>query len=321
VKLVDQSGSLGVRRFFARSVAYAAWGFSRRRRQSRERNLAQTLNLSVAEIGAVAKNCFYEFWQGVFSLSCSGSRRPIHAEVELRGFEHLQKAVEKGKGVILWESSFFGKRILAKRILHENGVSVCQVHGQDHLEGFHSSKSWIGTNIIRPFFASCESPFVKEILHLPPSDLAFSRTLWARLKRNDIICIAADGNHGHKFMPAQFLGSTEFFSTGMVSLAKLSGATILPLFCFRESGRRASVVIEGPIQIETNEDRDYCSEKSVRQYAGLLESYIRRYPEQYLHWEAYLRTPPVTRHPPLTVKKNIEKEEEKLPGQKRRIEV
>jgi len=204
--------------------------------------------------------------------------------VELRGFEHLQKAIEKGKGIILWESSFFGKRILAKRILHETGVSVCQVHGQDHLEGFHISKSWIATNIIRPFFDGCESPFVKEILQLSAADLAFSRTLWARLKRNDIVCISADGALGHKFMPVQLLGCTAFFSTGMVSLAKLSGATILPLFCIRENGWRASVVIEAPIQIEANGDRDYCLEKSVRQYAGLLESYIKRYPAQYRHW-------------------------------------
>lgn len=305
VKIVEQSRSIGVRRFFARAIGYVAWKFSRRRRQSRERNLAQTLDLSVAAIRAVAKNCFYEFWQGVFSLSCSGSRQPIHAEVELRGFEHLRKAVEKGKGIILWESSFFGKRILAKRILHENGVSVCQVHSQGHLEGFDNSKSWIATNIIRPFFDGCESPFVKEILHLSPSDLAFSRTLWTRLKRNDIVCIAADGNDGHKFIPVHFLGSTKFFSTGMVSLAKLSGATILPLFCVRKNGWRASLVIEDPIQIETNEDRDHCSEKSVRQYAGLLESYIRKYPEQYLLWGG--------RGSPMQISKNTETEE-KLPG-------
>src|SRR5262245_12445134 len=129
VKLADQSGSLGVRRFFARTVAYASWRHSKLSRQSRERNLAQTIALSEAEGRAVVRNCFYEFWQGVFSLSCSGSRRPIHAGVELRGFEHLQKALEKGKGVILWESAFFGKRLLGKRILHENGVFVCQIHG------------------------------------------------------------------------------------------------------------------------------------------------------------------------------------------------
>src|SRR5262245_32448793 len=273
MKLADQSGSLRVRRFFASSIGYAAWKLSRRRRQSRERNLGQTLELSVAEIRGVVKNCFYEFWQAVFSLSCSGSRRPIHDEVELRGFEHLQKAVEKGKGIILWESSCFGKRIMAKRILYENGVSVCQVHGENHLEGFDNAKSWIATNVIQPFFENCERPFVKEIIRLPPSDLTISRALWARLKRNDIVCIAADGNQGYRFLLAQFLGCTKFFSTGIISLAKLSGATILPLFCIREGGWKTSVIIEGPIQIqiETNEDRDYCLETSVRQYTGLLE--------------------------------------------------
>jgi lauroyl/myristoyl acyltransferase len=284
MKIAGRSASFRLGRFLACTAGFTAWRLSRRRRRSRERNLAQTVNLSEAEIRHIVKKCFYEFWQGVFCLPSYGSRRPVRQPVELRGLEHLQKALMKGKGVILWESNSFGKRVLAKRVLHGNGVSVCQVHGQNHLEGFYNSKSWIAINVIRPFFENCERPFVKEIIYLPISELSFSRTLLERLKQNAIICIAGDGKQGHKFIPVRFLGQTEFFSTGMVSLAKLSGTTILPLFCIQENGENASVIIEGPIYIETNEDRERCLEKSIRQYATLLESYILRYPEQYWNW-------------------------------------
>jgi lauroyl/myristoyl acyltransferase len=74
----------------------------------------------------------------------------------------------------------------------------------------------------------------------------------------------------------------------MVSLAKLSGATILPLFCIQQDNEKATVIIEAPIQIDVNGERESGLERSIRQYAGLLESYIRRYPEQYLNWEVLL---------------------------------
>jgi lauroyl/myristoyl acyltransferase len=282
IKVVDRSASPLLGRFFARTAALAAWRLSRRRRRSRSLSLARTLAVSEAEIPQIVKNCFYEFWYGVFSLPCHGGRRSMR--VELRGLENLHNAIAKGKGVILWESNSFGKRVLAKRILHGNGVSVSQVHGQHHLEGFHNSKSWIAMKVIRPFFENCERPFVKEIIYLPDSEFPFNRTFLERLKRNGILCIAADGRQGHKFILVRFLGHSAFFSTGMVSLAKLSGATILPLFCIQQDTEKAAVIIEAPIQIDVNGDRERGLERSVRQYAGLLESYIRRYPEQYLSW-------------------------------------
>ena len=246
--------------------------------------MAQRLGVSETEVRQIVKKCFYEFWCGVFSLPCHRGRRSMRRAVELQGLENLQKALAKGKGVILWESHSFGKRVLAKHILHGNGVFLCQVHGQGHLEGFSNSKSWTARNVIRPFFDNCERPFVKEIIYLPTSDLSASRTLLERLRQNAIICIAADGTQGHKFIPVRFLGHSAFFSTGMVSLARLSGATLLPLFCIQKNGEKASVTIERPISIEINEDRERCLEKSIQQYAGLLESYILKYPEQYLNW-------------------------------------
>lgn len=214
----------------------------------------------------------------VFTLASDGHG----LAAEFRGLERLQNALAKGKGVILWESQSFGKRVLAKRILHQNGFSVCQLHGRQHLEGFRNSGSWTGKNIIRPFFENRGKRFVMEIIHLIPAELFTSRALLKRLKKNCIVCVSADGKQGHKFISAQFLGSPDVFPTGLMNLARVSGATILPLFCIQQNGSRATVVIERPISIQANADRASCFEVGVQEYVGLLESYIRRYPGQYL---------------------------------------
>lgn len=284
LKAVNRSRSFRLARYLSRVAGLAAWQLSRRRGQSRERIFSQTLDISAADTKRLVKKSFYEFWDSVFSLPCCGIQRSDGRAAELRGLDHLKNALAKGRGVILWESHSFGKRVLAKRVLHQNGFSVCQIHGQNHLEGFRNSGSWIAKNVIQPFFENREKPFVEEILYLTAGDLSFNRTLLKRLKRNAILCIAADGREGHNFIPVRFLGHSALFSSGMISLAKLSAATILPLFCVQRTSEEATLIVEAPIEIEANGDRERGLERSVKQYVGVLESYIRRYPEQYLSW-------------------------------------
>jgi lauroyl/myristoyl acyltransferase len=285
IKIVERCGSPRVGRLFARGAAFAAWRLSTDRKRARSSGLAQALAIGEVQAQEIVKNCFHEFWHNVFSLPCYGGRRSIPRAGEVRGLEHLQKALAQEKGVILWESNSFGKRLLAKRILQRNGVSVAQVHGQHHLEGFRNSQSWIATHVINPFFENCERRYVGEIIYLSSSEFSINRTLVERLKRNRVLCIAADGRQGHKFVAVQFLGSYRLFPTGMVSLAKLSGAAILPVFCIQRNGGEATVIIEPPIKIDTSRHRERALKKSVTKYAGLLESYVRRHPEQYLNWE------------------------------------
>jgi lauroyl/myristoyl acyltransferase len=290
MKIADGCSFLRLNDYFARLAAFAAFQFERRRRRLKEWNLSRTLELSKVEIRNVVKKSIYEFWYDVFSPLQFRNRKPVQKGVEVRGLERLQEALRNGKGIILWESTSFGRRVSAKRILQENGFSVCQVHGENHMGGWGfanggSAVSWTRRHIIRPLFENFERSFVREIIYLNGTDsLAFTRALAERLKRNEIICIGADGGFGHKFIPVKFLGRTDFFPTGMVSLAKLSGATIFPLFCIQGSGDRTTVIIESPIRLEIDKDRESCLEKAVSEYASLLESYVKKYPEQYRNW-------------------------------------
>jgi lauroyl/myristoyl acyltransferase len=70
----------------------------------------------------------------------------------------------------------------------------------------------------------------------------------------------------------------------MVSLAKLAGATILPLFCFSNSDGQTTLILESPIPLDLDDSRKQVNEKALMYYADLLESYIRRYPDQYRNW-------------------------------------
>jgi lauroyl/myristoyl acyltransferase len=103
------------------------------------------------------------------------------------------------------------------------------------------------------------------------------------IKGKRIVCAAGDAKVGKKFIPVKFFWLTDDFPTGLVSLAKLSGAAMLPVFCVQESNR-TSIIIEPPIYIDREDDRERCLEKALTQYVRLLEYNIKRYPEQYRNW-------------------------------------
>jgi lauroyl/myristoyl acyltransferase len=209
-------------------------------------------------------------------------------EARINGVEHLHRALEKGKGVILWESSGFGRRLLAKRILYENGFSIHQIHGANDLGGFlteNSSATWARQRLVRRFFYRQEERFVVEIINLPSSNsLEFTRILLNLLNRNAVLCISGDGKTGQKLIPIEFLAGVALFAPGMVSLAKLSGASILPIFCIQESTGAIILTIDSPIRIERDMGRERGLEDSLKEYAGRLEAYVRRYPDLYREW-------------------------------------
>jgi lauroyl/myristoyl acyltransferase len=290
VQLAAWVPSPKLRLLLVKAVASTAHRWSKTKRRLSEKNVRQALggNLSEERIRTIVKSSFYEFWLEVFFMPPRIPAIAPVSQLNIRGLEHLQRAIDKGKGAILWESSHFGRRLLAKRILCEKGFAVHQVHGEYHMGGFPNNEScvsWTRGHFIRRFFEQCESSFVRQIIYIStPQSLAFSKILLKLLKQNGIICISADVRRGHKLVPVPFLGRTELFPTGMVSLAKLSGATILPLFCVQENGTTPGLIIEPLVCLEPDVDREGNLKKTMIEYARLLESYIMKYPEQYRNW-------------------------------------
>jgi lauroyl/myristoyl acyltransferase len=129
--------------------------------------------------------------------------------------------------------------------------------------------------IVRPWLDRLERQFVAEIIYLPRDDsLAFTRRLVQVLQADQALCVSGEGQIGQKRVVLSFLGRERAFATGMVSLAKLTGAPILPLFCWRDETGETRVVVEPPLDLNTG----------IKAYAALLEAYVTRYPEQYRGW-------------------------------------
>jgi lauroyl/myristoyl acyltransferase len=289
IQLVYRVRSGRLRLLVTRTVAFLAYRLSSRKRRLSEENLCRAFEGQVSKERrrAVVKGSFYQFWLDVFSMPY----RPRAAEVrsaDICGLEHLQNSLKRGNGAILWESSYFGRRNLAKHILYENGFAVDQVHASSHLGGFDVSGrrlSWALEQVIRPFFENCERSFVREIIYLgDPDSLAYTKVMISRLRNNGILCISAEGTRGHKFVSTALFGRGISCATGAVSLARITDTPILPLFCFADTmGTKLTILpaLEVPRRLQRDKAAEYC----IHQFVALLESRVRKYPEQYRKWD------------------------------------
>lgn len=273
----------------ARSIGSFAYRFSKRKKQQMQKNIAIAFDgrLSKKEQEGIMRGAFLEFWKDTFLWLPSAEDLNRFEQVSIRGREHFDTALRAARGVILWESNGFGMRMASKLIMHQSGIKVSQVHGIEHLGGFliTSPDSYIRNSVIRRFFDDCEKRYVAEIVQLPDSNsLSFTRTLSNRLKHNAILCVAGDGKTGQKLIGLDFLKGTELFSTGMVSLARISGAVILPMFCFRDETGETVLIFENPIPLDPGAPRENLLISSLARYANILEEYVRRYPDQYKNW-------------------------------------
>jgi len=139
---------------------------------------------------------------------------------------------------------------------------------------------------VKPFFERRERQFTAESIELPHTDsLAFTRTLLGILEVNGIICAAGDGQVASGKIPLCFLGHIMPFATGLVSAAKLTGAPLLPMFCLRSESGTPILRIEAPTYVAEYADRAIVTKKTLEQYAGLLETRIKQFPEQYRNWQ------------------------------------
>lgn len=286
--LIEAANRLGSPRFVDRlalGLSHLAYRFSRKKRRRMERNVTRVFGpLGDTERARIVRGAFYTFWDE--TMSFIPWRAAAGPEIEVSGLPHLEAALAAENGVVLWESGYFGRRNLAKQALHRHGFRIQQVHDVAHRAGFAGDlhSGWVRDAIVLAYFDAREREFTDDVILLPrPEPLATIRKLIAALRRNQILCITADVAQGHRLLTIPLLGEPKSFATGMVSVVRTCGAALLPLFCIRERDGRIRVIVEPAISVPSAGARE-TFEQPLRSYAALLETYIRRYPEQYRSW-------------------------------------
>jgi len=101
------------------------------------------------------------------------------------------------------------------------------------------------------------------------------------LGQNGIVAMQGDRDFDNTGVAVPFFGREAFFPRGPLRVAMASGAAVLPAFIVRLADGRYRAIVEEPLRVDVEGDRDETLRANLLRYVALLERYVRAYPEQW----------------------------------------
>jgi KDO2-lipid IV(A) lauroyltransferase len=237
----------------------------RRRRKIAKKNIALCFpELTDDENQTLLKRHFQSLGMTVVEhgLSWWASDRLMQRLIRINGIEHIEKALENGKGVLLLSGHF----------------------ATIELSGRHLA---LLIPPISALYRPSKNPFVDQIIRRTRQNSAelvakdSIRDLLRALKRNAPVWYAPDQAYtGKNSAAAKFFGETAMTNTATSQIARVSGAAVIPYFSRRnDDGSGYSVDVLPPLDNFPTDD----ATADAQRFNDILESYVRKMPEQY-YW-------------------------------------
>ncbi len=255
----DQAMSIG------RLMGRVVYWLMPRRRHITATNIALAFaHLSAEEQAKLTKSVFYHV--GMTSIENAWmwfrSLREIEERFTISGLDHLNKALESDKGVILLQAHF----------------SMLELSG-----------AYLGP-IIRVFavYAAPKNPMLdnwmlmqreRRLMHMV--EKRSIRDVIRHLKRGNTAWYSPDQHVGasHGGIPTQFFDQPVLSSNGSARIVRMSKATIIPMIPTRhQNGRSYHIAFFSPLELDPSDEAT-----STQALNDLFEKHIRQYPEQY-YW-------------------------------------
>ncbi len=246
-----------------RALGRAGYRLLPARRRIAARNLAACLPELAPEARAeiLAKH-FESLGLSLVEMSMGwfGSGDAVRRRIDIDGAEHLQAALAKGRGVILFSAHF------------------------TTFEFFWAALAPLCTKLCG-MYKWARNPVMNRVMNRGRGryfDLLFDkdsvREMMRALRENAVVWYASDQSYGGKgsvLLP--FFAEPAMTNTAIGRIAKASGAVVLPYFCRRLPTNRYVINIGAPLPGLPSGD----PVADTLALTKLLEDYIRKCPEQY----------------------------------------
>lgn len=202
----------------------------------------------------------------------------VASYLQLRGREHLDRALARGKGVIVLHAHA-GSFMLPIAALSLYGYPYTQfaARGLPPAELANANPEALANNWWQ---ANARSKREENEDRLPARFMSFAtptRELFRRLGRNELVALAFDGRVGQKWVRTGLLNRSALLTPGPYRLAASTGAAIVPTFC-RTPGDEPSICQMGaPLFPDGRRWQDLMAE-FVGEHA---DPWLQRYPAEY----------------------------------------
>jgi KDO2-lipid IV(A) lauroyltransferase len=253
-----------------RGVARIAYGLSDRLRRTGFRNLELAFpEMDERERERILRGCFTSLGRllGEFSQFPRATPESLRRIVECQGLENLQAAREHGRGVILftghlgaWELSSFA------------------------LSAFGYPLSFLVRRIDNPRVEQMIEKTRTRFGNRSIDKRAAMRPMLRTLRAGGTLGTLVDLNtQPHEGIFVDFFGIPASTTSGLAALALRTGAAVLPVFVpWDEKQQRFTLRIDPPLTITPTGNQTEDVRQLTALFTSVVESYVRRYPEQWL---------------------------------------
>jgi lauroyl/myristoyl acyltransferase len=194
------------------------------------------------------------------------------------GWENLDKALAKGKGVIII-TGHIGNWDLAGALLGSHGLPLYAV-----ADTFEPKK-------MDDLINGTREKYGLKIIKMETGSL---KQIFTALKRNEIVLLLFDRPEPEQGVPVQFFGETAWLPAGPAAIALKTHASIVVGYCARRRGDKTFYgAFEPPIDYEPllTGDKEHDIQIITQEIVSHMEDVIRRYPDQwYMFRQMWPRT-------------------------------
>ena len=251
-------------------VAGGAYYFSGRLRRAGDRNLRLAFpERSPDERRRLLRGCFQNLGRllGVFSQFATANPQSLKRIIDCEGLEHIDAAQRKGKGVILftghvgaWELSSFALSLFD----HPLSFLVRRIDNSKIETLIERARTRLGNRTIDKTSAA------REMLQI----LQAGGTLGILVDLNTL---------DREGIFVDFFGVPASTTFMLAKLALRTGADVLPVFApWDKQRQRFLLKIDGPLAIDRTGDEEEDVRRLTQSFTSIVETYVRRYPDQWL---------------------------------------
>ena len=264
--------------FIGGRLGVLAYWFAHEQRRLACEHIRLSLELTDRRnVRAIAKACFKNIGKTLveFMRFPRLNSRQIDQYVRFEGIQHVHDALSKGNGAIILTGHFGNWELLAASI----------------------------SNTIAPLFPivrELRSPRLNVIVSGYREKAGYStidrdtgiRQALRCLKRNELLGIVADVDTTVNGVFVNFFGRPAYTPYSPVAFALKTGAAILPSFIIRQPDGTHQAIIEEPLELKRCNDKEQELVKNTQKFTEIIESYIRKHPEQWIWMHKRWKTRP-----------------------------
>jgi KDO2-lipid IV(A) lauroyltransferase len=230
------------------------------------------------ELAAIGRACYRHLGKCLMEfirLPAMGVE-DIRRVAELRGSEHLDTALARGKGIILLTAHLGNWEMVGTRIAAEGYPLnvIARAQRDDTLTDYiRRTREVVGMRVYH-------------------REVAVRRSLEA-LRRNELVGMLLDQNAGDDGAFVDFFGRLASTARGPAAFALQTGAAVVPTFGWRKPDDRHVVELAEPVPLVSTGDREADILSNTARYTKVIENAIREHPEQWFWLHKRWKSRPV----------------------------